>query len=558
MKQKMKTIYNYLLLIVGFFFTVLLNSCDAEKELKVVETGDASLYEQIYILGYGAENNFDSNLAVPMEKTSNPNIFTCQIELRYYGDNKQFKFCTARGDWDKIYYIIPSSGVVGGKSYAYTTFGENAPNNARLCSELTGDLEDHFWGIHEGEDGIYDITINVKDMTVTVVLVKKLDEKEFELNQLFIIGDATPAGWDINNPYPMENISPNVFQYEGALRQGEMKCPINNNGKYEDEFLMPVVAGTVINKSGVADVAVEYVPTGNPDSKWNIETPGNYRIIVDASKGKKNITITATWLSEIELGPELYMLGNASGKWYSPDGLYMDSSDGNIFTWEGEIHYNTENKQFKFCTEKGEWDQVDFLVPENATADGYIEVIQPGTHRLQRCSQGEGTLKDAFFGIPEEGSAVYKIIVDVESLTVTLEKVRDLDKPEINELYIQGVAGNSGTDSNDPGVQLIYDEASKRFSWEGELYYTEAEGNRQFNFITSKGNWDQVVFLIPEKGDSDGYRELVEDSGIYRMKKVQGPGNPLAASWGISLENSGKYRIEVDVEGMTLYVFKIE
>lgn len=84
----MKTIYNYLLLIVGFFFTVLLNSCDAEKELKVVETGDASLYEQIYILGYGAENNFDSNLAVPMEKTSNPNIFTCQIELRYYGDNK--------------------------------------------------------------------------------------------------------------------------------------------------------------------------------------------------------------------------------------------------------------------------------------------------------------------------------------------------------------------------------------------------------------------------------------------------------------------------------------
>ena len=256
----MKTIYNYLLLIVGFFFTVLLNGCDAEKDLKIVETGDASLYEQIYILGYGADNNFDSNLAVPMEKTSNPNIFTYQLELRYYGDNKQFKFCTAQGDWDKIYYIIPSSGVVSGKSYAYATFGEDTPNNARLCSELTGDLEDHFWGIHEGEDGIYDITINVKDMTVTVVLVKKLDEKEFELNQLFIIGDATPAAWDINNPYPMENISANVFQYEGPLRQGEMKCPINNSGKYEDEFLMPVVAGTIINKSGVADAAVEYVP----------------------------------------------------------------------------------------------------------------------------------------------------------------------------------------------------------------------------------------------------------------------------------------------------------
>ncbi|WP_303010332.1 SusF/SusE family outer membrane protein [uncultured Bacteroides sp.] len=554
----MKTIYDYLLLMMGFFFPMLLNGCDAEKKLRIVETGDAALYKQIYILGYGAENNFESNQAIPMEKTSNPNIFTYQAKLRYYDDNKQFKFCTAQGNWNEIYYIIPSAGVVGGKSYAYTTYGEDAPNSARLCSELTGDLDDHFWGIREGEDGIYDITLNVKEMTVTVVLVEKLDEEEFELNQLFIIGDATPSGWDINNPYPMEMISTNVFQYEGPLRLGEMKCPINNNGKFEDEFLMPLVAGTVINKSGVADPAVEYVPTGNPDSKWKIEYPGNYRIIIDASGGKKNITISVTWLSDLELEPELYMLGNASGKWYSTDGFCMDSADGNIFTWEGEINYNTENKQFKFCTAKGEWDQVEFLVPENATADGYIEVIQPGTYKLQRCSQSEGTLKDAFFGIPEDGSGVYKISVNVETLTVTLEKVQGIDEPEITELYMLGVAGNSGTDSNHPGVQLTYDETSGRFSWEGELYYTENEGNRQFNFITSKGDWDQVTFLIPEKGDSDGYRELVEDNGVYKIKKVRGAGNPLSASWGISQENSGKYRIEVDAEDMTLYVFKAE
>lgn len=65
-------------------------------------------------------------------------------------------------------------------------------------------------------------------------------------------------------------------------------------------------------------------------------------------------------------------------------------------------------------------------------------------------------------------------------------------------------------------------------------------------------------FPYTGKGDSDEYRELVEDNGVYKMKKVQGPGNPLAASWGVSPENSGRYRIEVDVEGMTLYVFKIE
>lgn len=550
----MKTIFDYLLVAVGFFLTFFLNGCEAEKELNVIETDDVVLYDQIYIIGYGAGNNFESTLSVPMTKTSDPNVFTYQAEMRWYNDNKQFKFCTSQGEWDEIYYIVPSSGVVPGTSYAYATFGEDAPNNARLCSELTGDLDDYFWGIHEGEDGIYDITLNVKDMTVTVVLVQKLDEPEFKLNQLYIVGDATPAGWEINNPYPMENIAPNVFKYEGPLTQGEMKCPVNNSGLYEDEFLMPLVHGTVINKSGVADAAVEYVATGSPDSKWKVADSGNYEIIIDASKGKSNITIAATWLGEIESGPELYLLGSVSGRWSSTDGLQMDSSDGNIFTWEGEIHHNAENKQFKFCTAKGEWDQVDFLVPEKADADGYIEVIEPGTYNLQRCSQGEGTLKDAFFGINEDASAVYRITVDVAALTVTLEKIGDL----ANELYMQGVAGNSGTDSNNPGVQLTYDDESGRFIWEGDLIYTETENNRQFNFITSKGNWDQVVFLVPENGDSDSYRELVEDEGVYKMKKVQGPGNPLAASWGIAPENNGKYRIEADVAGMTLYVFRIK
>lgn len=553
----MKKIYKCLSLLAGLFAAVTISGCDAEKDLRIVEAGDAPLYENMYIVGYGAGNNFDSNNALAMDKTDNPNVFSYRAEMRYYSDNKQFKFCTAQANWDEIYYIIPSAGVVSGKQYAYATFGEEAPNQARICSQLTGDLDDHFWGIHEGEDGIYDIFLNVKEMTVTVVLVEKLGEKELELEQLFIIGDATPAGWNISMPYPMEKVSTNVFRYEGPLYQGEMKCPINDNGKWEDEFLMPVTHGTVIDRNGVADPAVEYVPTGNPDSKWKIEERGNYEIVIDASNGMKAITIAARFLGELEPEPELYMLGSAANTWDSANGLYLDSEDGNIFTWEGEILYNADNKQFKFCTAKGPWDQVDFLIPENAADNGYVEVVTPGTHKLKRCSESEGTLKDAFFGIPEDGSAVYKITVDVEALTVTLEKVRGLEEPEITELYMQGVAGSAGCDSNNPGVQLTYDEGLSRFVWEGELYYTTAEGNRQFNFITSKGDWDKVTFLVPEAGDSDNFRELVEDGGVYKMKKLRGPGNPLSASWGISQENSGNYRIEVDAEGMTLYVSRI-
>ena len=115
---------------------------------------------------------------------------------------------------------------------------------------------------------------------------------------------------------------------------------------------------------------------------------------------------------------------------------------------------------------------------------------------------------------------------------------------------MQGVAGNSGTDSNNPGVQLTYDDESGRFIWEGDLIYTETGNNRQFNFITSREIGIRWSFWCLKNGDSDSYRELVEDEGVYKMKKVQGPGNPLAASWGIAPENNGRYRIEADVAGM--------
>ena len=100
--------------------------------------------------------------------------------------------------------------------------------------------------------------------------------------------------------------------------------------------------------------------------------------------------------------------------------------------------------------------------------------------------------------------------------------------------------------------------ATHTFYWEGELYYTDRENNRQFNFITSKGDWDKVYFLVPENGNSDSYREMVEDGGTYKMRRIKGPGNPLSASWGIEEKNNGMYRVEADLETMTVKVSKIK
>lgn len=552
----------------------LLAGCDAEKDLRVVQIPEKDIaYEQLYILGYSVQSYTDgdpfvSNTAIPMDPTDDPNVFTKRVEMYYYKDNKQFKFCDAQGDWDKIHYIVPESGVVDGTSYAYVEFGENA-NRGAVCSEGAGNLRDNFWGIHEGEDGVYDVTINGKTLEISVVLVEKKEEP-FTPQELYMVGDGTPAGWNIGSPVPMEMTAPQIFEYTGPLYAGELKCPMQISDKWEAPFIMPAVHGTTINRSGVAAPECEYVPTGNPDSKWRIEEEGTYHLTIDCSHGKKEITIAAEYLGEIVRGPEFYMLGNAASSFdsNSPMDLDYDEATG-TFVWEGPIYYadrnatpQNANKQFKFIDRTGNWDAVTYYIPETAAADGDIEIIGEGTHKMKTCTWKNGaTGIDAFWGIAEGADAIYRIVVNPDDLSFTMTRTGDAEpqpEPELEtELYIQGVAGRSGCDSNNPGVHLQRVGDTHTFTWEGELYYTEEENNRQFNFITSKGNWDSVFFIVPVNGDSDQYRELVEDGGVYGMKRIKGAGQPLSASWGIARENNGRYRIEANLETMELKVTKL-
>ncbi len=64
--------------------------------------------------------------------------------------------------------------------------------------------------------------------------------------------------------------------------------------------------------------------------------------------------------------------------------------------------------------------------------------------------------------------------------------------------------------------------------------------------------------MVAEKGDSDQYRELVENGQTYKMKRIKGAGQPLSASWGIAKENNGRYRIEANLETMELKVTKLD
>ena len=55
------------------------------------------------------------------------------------------------------------------------------------------------------------------------------EELPLKVDHLYMVGDATPAGWSIDNPYEMTRDTENkyLFTYHGKLKTGEIKLPLS-------------------------------------------------------------------------------------------------------------------------------------------------------------------------------------------------------------------------------------------------------------------------------------------------------------------------------------------
>lgn len=124
--------------------------------------------------------------------------------------------------------------------------------------------------------GAHSIYIDIEEMKIT--------HTPLLYENVWMVGNATPAGWDINNPTPMvwSYKNPGIFTYEGEINAGEMKMPLWK-GDWGADFLMPVV-----NNPEPTDNRVQLVPGGSPDNKWVISEAGNYLITLNVN----DMTIT--------------------------------------------------------------------------------------------------------------------------------------------------------------------------------------------------------------------------------------------------------------------------
>lgn len=212
-------------------------------------------YSKLWIIGGAVPKGW--NISTPDSLFKNPNndfIFKYNEVLQA----GEFKIPTAAtGDFNVPFYM------------PLTNHPDISDAGVQLMQPGGDDLK---WQISDA--GPYKITLNLLKMAIHIVPFQPY-------TQLWMVGDATPNGWNIDSPTPMSATSdPNVFTYSGHLNVGEFKIPVVT-GDWGTDFFRPYQNHPDISATNAPFIKHGAAPGDTNDFKWYIPEAGNYTITLN-------------------------------------------------------------------------------------------------------------------------------------------------------------------------------------------------------------------------------------------------------------------------------------
>lgn len=209
-------------------------------------------YNQLWLLGDATAGGWSLDNATPLvQNASDHFIFT------YTGPFTagEFKIATAK-DFNAPFYR-PTT---------------NDPDISATTVQLNAGDPDNKWKITTA--AIYKITLNLHNNTISIVNQTIVTPP---YSQLWIIGDASPGGWSLDNATPLvkSTTNPFIFTYTGPLVAGEFKIATAKD--FGAPFYRPTTDHPDLSATTVQ------VTAGDPDYKWLLTAPaaGNYKITLN-------------------------------------------------------------------------------------------------------------------------------------------------------------------------------------------------------------------------------------------------------------------------------------
>ena len=192
------------------------------------------------------------------------------------------------------------------------------------------------------------------------VYAPSVPEPEPGITTLYMIGDATPGGWALENATALAyDADSKTFTWTGDLTVGTegFKFVVSNTA-YVPCFVAASEGQQLVSGEQVALVYRENEEAGAPaDYKFKVPEDGNYTVVVTMDGTEASMVVTQNSVAPV---PQWYVAGNGNenvpewvnGKNWNPDAAPMTANGDGTFSYSTTIPAGT----YEFKVTNGTWE----------------------------------------------------------------------------------------------------------------------------------------------------------------------------------------------------------
>jgi hypothetical protein len=329
----------------------------------------------LYMVGSATPKGWDIGNATELTPSiTQPWIFDYQGPL----SSGSFKFAVSQdGCWCQDFYTM------------------NPDDDSKMIFNSGGSGDDIQWQLEEG--GNYKMSVDLLELTITM---ERLAGPVF--TSLYIIGDASPSGWNIGSPeaFTQSAADPFEFSYEANLTPGDFKISTFAGDWCDGQWINATQPDQLLS-------ATDYNVTNGcdgPDHKWHVteEEQGRYKITVNLY----NSTIKIEKVM-------LYIIGDGGPNGWNIGAPEPMTLENGLYTFVGELGADNATGEFKFSKYKGDWCDGDWIIA--ATPD---QSVTDNSYKIRYGCEGD----DNKWRLKEGDAGTYKITFDLDNEIMAITK----------------------------------------------------------------------------------------------------------------------------------------
>lgn len=250
----------------GYKYQIDVNLLTGTLTVKQVLANKAR-FDQLFFVGDDNSWGFDPMTVDPLDQ------YLFRIG-RVFNAKGEFKFGTASGSWENMYKALNANA-------SYTDTG---------MEFISGYDPDNKWYLNEDEAGkAYKICVDIREGKERMLMT---EFTPYEM--IYLVGDATPNGWDLGNATPMtvSDSDPYTLTWTGTLNTGELKFSCDKDDSWNGAWFMSAESGAAptgdTEQMLFIDKSSDYcksqyldINVGDVDNKWKIQEAGTYTITLN-------------------------------------------------------------------------------------------------------------------------------------------------------------------------------------------------------------------------------------------------------------------------------------